>query len=79
MAQQQKKELTGWQKPALGFIVSLLLAYLLGSWSIDGGSLIVYGLTFAAAYAALRFLIQLIKNVFSHEQTSKTRRAQKAH
>ena len=55
-------------------VVCLLLAYAAGSWAVDSGSLLVYGLGFALFIIAVLNLVVLVKQQFIHSKTAKTKR-----
>ena len=54
------------------------VAYVLGSWAIDSGSLLVYGLTFVAVYFAIKFLVIFIRVTFFKNDKSESPRRAKA-
>ena len=56
-------------------IVCLLLAYAIGSWAIDSGSLIVYGLGAVLFYIAVRNLVILVRQQFIQSSTQKSKRS----
>lgn len=60
----------------LHFIISLVLlmvTYILASWAIDIGSLVVYAITFVIFFIALKFLISFFKLAFfNNDEKPKT-------
>lgn len=56
-------------------IICLLLAYAVGSWAVDSGSLLVYGLGFALFIIAVQNFIILVKEQFIHSKTAKSKRS----
>ncbi len=56
-------------------VVCLLLAYAVGSWAIDSGSLLVYGLGFALFIIAVLNLVVLVKQQFIHSKTHTSKRS----
>jgi len=56
-------------------IVSLLLAYLVGSWAVDSGSLVVYGLGFVLFLAGVCNVAILVRQQFIQSTTHKSKRS----
>ena len=85
MAVKNKKKLaeqTTAKRPAstnaLFVVTALLAAYILGSWAIDSGSLIVYAITFGAMYACFYYLKLLFEAMFfNNDKPAKARSAKR--
>lgn len=59
---------------ALFAVTSLIAAYVLGTWAIDSGSLIVYGLTFGAVYAFFYYSKLFIRvTFFNNDESTKAK------
>ena len=56
-------------------IVSLFLAYLVGSWAVDSGSLVVYGLGFVLFLAGVCNVAILVRQQFIQSTTHKSKRS----
>ena len=56
-------------------IICLLLAYAVGSWAVNGGSLLVYGLGALLLITAVLNIVTLVKEQFIHSKTAKSKRA----
>ena len=67
------------QRYSIGMLLlSVLATYLLGSWAIDSGSILVYALSFLAAWYALFYLRESIRSI-KHDKSTKARAARSAH
>jgi hypothetical protein len=82
MATEQKNKLRI-PHPAVFALISFAVAYWLGSWSIDSGSIILYALTAISTLYGLYFSKEWIKSTFLNDEhrrkTSSSGRAKKAH
>lgn len=59
-------------------VTALFAAYVLGSWAIDSGSLIVYAITFGSLYASFYYLKLFIRlKFFNNDKTAKARSAKR--
>lgn len=55
-------------------VTSLIAAYVLGTWAIDTGSLVVYGLTFGAVFAFFYYSKLFISVMFfNNDESTKAR------
>ena len=56
-------------------IICLLLAYAVGSWAVNGGSLLVYGLGALLLITAVPHMVSLVKEQFIHSKTATSTRS----
>lgn len=60
-------------------LFALCGSYVMASWAIDSGSIVVYGFTTAGLYYTVHFLRSAFRKKFLHDKSTRTRRATKAH
>jgi hypothetical protein len=59
---------------AVMIFICLLLAYAVGSWAVNGGSLLVYGLGVLLFITAVLNIVVLVKQQFIHSKTHTSKR-----
>ena len=54
--------------------ICLFLVYVVGSWAVNGGSLLVYGLGVLLFITAVLNIVVLVKQQFIHSKTHTSKR-----
>lgn len=73
MSKDQSKAKKEFKYFVLGLVLSAV-AYVLASWAIDSGSMLVYALTFLAVFYAIKFYSVFIRVVFFKNDKAKPAR-----
>ncbi len=72
MSKDQSKVKRAFRYLVFGLVLSLA-AYILASWAIDNGNLIVYGLAFLAVFYSVKFYLIFIRVWFFKNDKAKSR------